>query len=476
MSVQTYDGQDGRAVQVFPQGESFLPGLRDFLSDMKQGNCKFGNKCALLHVLPNGKQLNSPNNNLSIGSRINPMAHQNQGQNSVLGNSLSTGIYTEPAFNHQIPIFQTQPYDIPQSPQPDQQQYAKSPPIGLTALDVPMPASFDSQGVSYMARHGPVAASMPGALLGPQSPPASLPKPITAKPSYRNNDQNDFGSSPDMFLDASNARQMHSQRVPNNRRMAASLPRHGYDFDPSWEQGEETIFGGEDLLPSDLSNLMTPAERSRRLSGKLENPMGVRNSLNGHSTPSEISSMKVGSPPFGQSPSRFSQYFKEQADAGSPEFQPIGSPRALPALHPGSSPALLARQNIDSLSLSGSPWTSTVSNLSIQLQRTRLNENSSARQGGYGRVVSNPRTAFERVASGNSVSNTIEEDIPEGVFSLEGLEEEDGTTSTKPSTSATTNKPPANIWGNAGLQQQRRIVPAVPFFEKKPVAAKPAGK
>ena len=32
---------------------------------------------------------------------------------------------------------------------------------GLSVLDAPLPASFDSNGVSWIARNGPVAASVP---------------------------------------------------------------------------------------------------------------------------------------------------------------------------------------------------------------------------------------------------------------------------------------------------------------------------
>lgn len=395
------------------------------------------------------------------------MIHQNQGQSSVLGNSLSAG-GTIDTFSHQIPNFQSPPFDMPQSPRLAP-QLARSPPgTGLTALDVPMPASFDSEGVSYMARHGPVAASMPGGLLGPQSPSASLPKPIVTS-NIRNNTRYDLGTSPDPQHEGFGARLMHSQRVPNTRRMAASLPRNGYNFDPSWEQGDE-LFSGEDFLPSDLSNLMTKEERSRRLSGKIENPAVIRSSLNGYASPGELSSNKVGSPPFGQSPSRFSEYFKQKAETGSPEFQPIGSPLARPSLHPGSSPGLTARQNIEGLSLSGSPWSNTpVSNLSAQLQRTRLGDQPL--RPGFSRAGSNPRSAFERVASGGSVTNTIEEDIPEGVFDLDGLEEDDGSSISKAATTTKTG----SIWGNAGLQQQRKIVPAVPQFDKKVVGAKLSG-
>ena len=333
-----------------------------------------------------------------------------------------------------------------------------------------MPASFDSEGVSFIARHGPVAASMPGGLLGPLSPSASLPKPIIA-PNFRNSSRYDLGTSPDPQLEGLRARVMHSQRVPYSQRLASSLPRNGYDFDPAWEQGDE-FSAGEDFLPSDLSNLMTKEERSRRLSGKVDNPSVIRSSLNGCASPGELSSSKVGSPTIGQSPSRFSEYFKQKAEMGSPEFQPIGSPLSRPSLHPGSSPGLVARQNIEGFSLSGSPWSNnTVSNLSAQLQRTRMSDQN--HRAGFGRAVSNPRSAFERVSSGGSVSNTIEEDMHGGVFDLDILEEDEGDSPPKLAVTTTTTKP-NNIWGNAGLQQQRKIVPAVPQFDKKVIGAKPS--
>ena len=449
-----------------------------------QGNCKFGQKCALLHILPNGRVVNKPElsvgGTVKLGPRVDPPAFHNQ--ESALGNSLlsqQVGGMHQP-FSHQIPQHipdfdqnlhvppRSQPYDIPQpgsnfsTPGAEPQQ-AMSPIPHLSTLDAPLPASFDSNGVSYMAIHGPIAASMPSKI-GHASPSSSLPKkighhgegPRNFTESNQGNSSKGFnlGSSPlGHPSDAVGQRIMHSQRVTRQNRLSASLPR---TTERDWEQ-DEMLFGNEEeWIPAGLSHLMTPEERNRRSSGKVENPIAIRESLAGNGTPNEMST-KIGSPGHA-SPSRYSVWNKPKTDDEhstgfpSPSFGPVGSPLRNASLHPGASPSLRAARGASDLAfkVSSPPRHSSTSMLSQQLRSTRISsrasESSEGSSGGLHpiRHTSNPRSAFDRAVSSSSVTaERIDEEHPEMVFSLE--EEEYG--------SGSYNKSNSNIWGPAGINR-----------------------
>ena len=410
-----------------------------------------------------------------------------QNQESALGNSLlaqQVGGGMPQPFSHQIPHMsefdqglpvppRSQPFDIPQSgakygtpkhePQP-----AMSPIPHLTTLDAPLPASFDSNGISYMAIHGPVAASMPGKI-GVQSPSSSLPKKSGMNADALRNMQDNLqsnankgfnlGSSPlGPSGDGVGQRIMHSSRVSRPRMVSSSVPR---GFEHKWDHDQEQMLFGneEEWIPADLSHLMTPEERNRRSSGKVENPIEIRESLTGNNTAADIGT-KIGSPSHA-SPSRFSAIWnKPKSDDGnsghaSPSFGPVGSPLRSATLHPNASPSLRAVRGTSDLAfkVSSPPRQSSTSMLSQQLQRTRLSsrasESGDVSSGGLHpgmRHTSNPRSAFDRAVSSTSVTNDrIDEESSEvGVFSLD--EEDYGSNSyTKPSNT---------IWGTAGITRR----------------------
>ena len=456
-------------------------------ADVKKGNCKFGQKCALLHVLPNGRVVNKPNmnvgGNLNIGGRVDPTLFQNQ--ESALGNSLlaqQVGGGMPQPFSHQIPHIpdfeqglpvapRSQPFDIPQSrgnlgtPRQDSHQ-AMSPIPHLSTLDAPLPASFDSNGISYMAVHGPIAASMPGKI-GVESPSSSLPKKLgTPAETARNVHESAYGNAHKGYNlgssplgpsgDTIGQRVMHSSRVARPRIMSSSVPR---GFEAKWDQDQEQVLFGneEEWIPADLSHLMTPEERNRRSSGKVENPIAIRESLASNNTPADIST-KIGSPSHA-SPSRFSIWSKTKAEEDhsgypSPSFGPVGSPLRSATLHPSASPSLRAVRGGSDLAfkVSSPPRQSSTSMLSQQLQRTRLSsrasDSSDMSSGSLHpiRHSSNPRSAFDRAVSSSSVTNErIDEEQPEMVFSLD--EEEYG--------NAGYPKPSSNIWGPEGITRNR---------------------
>ena len=338
-----------------------------------------------------------------------------------------------------------------------------SPVVHLSALDAPMPASFDSQGISYMARHGPVAASVPSKF-GLESPPSSLPKKVTLpSDALRNLHDSAFGresrakgpnlaSSPLGSGDEGfGQRLMHSQRLQKPRMLSASLPRARAHAADDWDDG--LLFGQEeDFLPTSLHDLLTPQEKTRRLSKTEPEPSILRDSSSSLGTPAESSS-KVGSPGTA-SPSRFGALFARQkreeenhnqAPTGS-IFGHVGSPLRNSSLHPGASPRLRATS---SHTISGdlsprfaSPSRqSSMSMISQQLSRTRLasraSEPSTAAIGSNNDAtvaLSLPHAARYPSSSGTSNLNRavssssmgtgrINEEQADGVFPME--EEDD---------------------------------------------------
>ena len=390
-------------------------------------------------------------------------------QESVLGNSLlaQQANGSQPHFGHQFPPMMdvdpnlissmhpqscdnSQPLDIGYSANQDSKYGSPrdeahmplSPVMHLSTLDAPLPASFDSQGISYMARHGPVAASVPSKF-GLESPSSSLPKKsLLPSDALRNLHDSAFGreprsriqnlaSSPSVNGDeVSGQRLMHSQRIAKPRMLSASMPRPG----PTDDWGDDILFGGEeDYLPSNLAHLLNPDEKTRRFSGREQDPTAVRENLSGHGTPAEVSS-KVGSPSTA-SPSRFTALFTKQKrdeeanGLANSSFGHVGSPLRNSSLHLGSSPSLrnVSRpiSNDLPLQVSSSPRQNSMSILSQQLQRTRLakNESSDGQASLHpisARHVSSPASRLDRAVSSSSINtNRIDEESPECVFSLD---------------------------------------------------------
>ena len=314
-----------------------------------------------------------------------------------------------------------------------------------------MPASFDSQGISYIARHGAVAASVPSKF-GLGSSPSSLPAKTTIAPEALRNLHSsafsresrsrapDLGTSPLGSGDEGfGQRIMHSKRVTKPGTLSASLPRsrgHGTD---DWDDG--FFFGGEeDFLPPSLHELLTPQERMRRLSRNEQDLKSHRESASAIGTPREPSS-KVNSPPTG-SPSRYGALFARQKEIetnnATSAFGHVGSPLRNSSLHPLASPNLRAT-NISgdfTPSYASPPRQSSMSMISQQLARARLSSqatetnealsqaNNSSLQPNLARHPSTSSNLSNRAVSSGSIAGTgrIEEE-QDGVFSME--EEDD---------------------------------------------------
>ncbi|ELR03843.1 hypothetical protein VC83_04701 [Pseudogymnoascus destructans] len=453
-----------------------------------KGNCKFGPKCANIHVLPNGQRVNYHKGGpigiggLNLGGRVHP--DQYHSQSSALTNSLyRANMGAQPPFGAPYSPFANQDEGFPRggmdigvptidtsyasypgsaygSPRDDDLQsrfglgLSPVPAKGLSVLDAPLPASFDSNGVSWIARHGPVAASVPSKF-GLESPPPSLgfAKDGRTSEALKNLYSSAFGDDTrDSFHGAASPpapladeyfgkRIMHSQRFARQKIMSASLPKAGLAIDKDWDN--DFTFE-EDYLPDNLKELLTPQEKARRGSRNAEEESRPVYSCNG--TPD--ASSKFGSPS-NASPSRWGPLFQrqqreeEEKVSRASVFGHVGSPLRNSSLSSASIPAVSrsAAASGDASPYVASPSRqSSMSIISQQLQRTRLGRTESAGAEtsllpAVQRVTSNPigaPTRPDRAASGASIGASlaagrvnmpIDEEQGDFVFSME--EEED---------------------------------------------------
>jgi hypothetical protein len=309
-----------------------------------------------------------------------------------------------------------------------------SPPAALTLRDVQLPASFDSQGISHMARYGPVAASVPSQFgLELASPPTQrAPSDAlrnlrdTAFASDLRRPMSNFGSSPPavMMDESLGSRFLHSQRmVPRSKVFSASVPRPS-----ALDDWDDNFAMEEDYLPGSLhDDVLTPQEKMRRLSrtehellsSSQRDPSGL--GMTG------TSATKVGSP-LASSPSRFGAMFarqrqKKEEEASSSSLHHIGSPLRESSLHLTSSPSM---RPIGSRSASGdvSPFVSSparqssMSMISQQLNNMSLHP-SSARQTSSNSGLGLGPTSNARTASSPMTSSRIDEEQGDLVFSME---------------------------------------------------------
>ncbi|ODH27740.1 hypothetical protein ACO22_04126 [Paracoccidioides brasiliensis] len=432
-----------------------------------KGNCKFGAKCALAHILPDGRRVNRPNmmppmgmsgGHLNLGGRVNPQQYHTQ--DSALANSLLSQQHVnghghrfsypfpggqDDIYGHQQPQNPPVPFDggiptieagfVPDNGSkygsPPEEQRLPMSPIGNTALDAPLPASFDSQGISYMARHGPVAASLPSKFgLDLSSPPSQRPGPPSdvlrnlhdAAFGLDSRKPANLGTSPPVILDEGSApRLMHSQRISRPKILSASVPRS-----TALDGWDDSFTLEEDYLPPNLhDDVLTPQERMRRLS-RTEQDHGNLSSardFGGLGMPS-AGTGRVGSP-LASSPSRFGAIFakqrqrKEEEGQGQVGFGHVGSPLRESSLnYHAASPSPNLRP-IGSRPTSGdvSPFISSPSRqssmsiISQQLSSTSLHP-SSARHASTG-------SRLDRSVSSPVSTSRIDEEQSDLVFSME---------------------------------------------------------
>lgn len=357
-----------------------------------------------------------------MGPRIDPRLYQQSDPVLVQSLLAQQAHGVPPPFSHQIPIFgepdptqhESQPFRSHDhlhprdtgsashpdsnygSPQEDSRFLSLSPAARLSVLDAPLPASFDSQGISYMARHGPVAASLPSKIGISRKAPIPLDSVSNlGTPSFggRGNPTRggELGSSPFNSGDESlGTRLMHSRRHPKPKNLSMSMPRVDIPVEDSDDEAFHFSGGEEDYIPTSIHDqVLTRAEQQRRYSRTEQDRKAVRESLSGIGTPTD--SGKVGSPAAG-SPSRYGPLFARQTQqqqetnsnlATSPSaFGHVGSPLRNSSLNSGLSPPLRVSRPSGDISpsfpsLSSPPRQSSMSMLSQQLSRTRISNRTS---------------------------------------------------------------------------------------------------
>ncbi|KAJ9603903.1 hypothetical protein H2200_011425 [Cladophialophora chaetospira] len=337
----------------------------DMLTD--QGNCKFGAKCALAHYLPDGRRVNRADLDAGFamaGRSYNYQNRSEQPQYSQQDPALTDApTYGPDYFQSQaFPLMDADETDAfadrynqyqpdsalhsglnsPPTSQfgspPNDYQFPKSPVEHLrTALNAPLPQSFDANGISHIAKYGPLGQSVPdkfglgspaSSSLSRQlgSPPQSIVNVRNANLGSNLRNVSPLGLSPQNAEESIGQRIMHSQRAINKSRgLSASVPRSHLPYE--WEEG---LSVETDLLPNSLHDeVLTPQEKMRRLS-RPDQEQNPRDHAHALAIPSGTSP-NVGSPPAG-SPSRFSALWAEQREKkatetnGSSSFGHVGSP------------------------------------------------------------------------------------------------------------------------------------------------------
>ncbi|KAM5341839.1 hypothetical protein ACJ41O_014870 [Fusarium nematophilum] len=468
-----------------------------------KGNCKFGPKCANIHVLPDGRRINYGKNGVTIGSapilagRTNPTSASN---NQSSTSALTTSLYRAdvPAYTSAYP-YDEQEHNLPRQPSLENglptidMSYTGSnygsprdedsmrfgfglSPVnnkGLSVLDAPLPASFDSNGISNAALFpaGPWPSSVPSKF-GIESPTPSLSNAKDSRTSetLKLLHTSAFGSSEHLItpLDRSppnsqqangeeyfGKRAMHSSRFAKPRMLSSSMPKTSVDRD--WEPG--FAFGDDDdnlpenYVPENLQDLLTPVEKARRGSMRAD---GDADGLS-----------KYGSP-IGTSPSRWGPMFQRQKDEeetarslrGASAFGHVGSPlrNSMLAQEMGGTNGFNRPSSLRSASES-------MSMLSQQLQRSHLDDaagNSSphlhpstARTGSAISPISpiGKERGMERHVSSGSISSSmngrfttpINED--DEMFHMEGMEE-DGESSAVKTPKRTSAGLGMGVWGS----------------------------
>ncbi|RVX75253.1 hypothetical protein B0A52_00605 [Exophiala mesophila] len=419
-----------------------------------RGNCKFGAKCALAHYLPDGRRVNRADLDVGLaitganGRNYNYSTRPDQHNFHPQDSNLVDPLLNQPSYGPEFFPTQSFPLDVDEpdafqdrynqhhshsaldsavnsppnshygSP-PSDLQFPKSPVENIrTALNAPLPHSFDANGISHIAQYGPLGQSVPDKF-GLRSPASSsLSRQLGTPPegivNVRNanlgstlrNAPSPLGLSPANAEESIGQRIMHSQRAIKARGLSASVPR-SHIAGHEWEEG---LSVETDLLPNSLHDeVLTPQEKSRRLS-RPEQEYNARDQTGGLAIPSGTSS-KVGSPPTG-SPSRFSALWAEQRERKS------GDPQTSTSLGHVGSP-------LRGSWMPNEPTTANtqVSGISQAMARMQLGRTDSTESNGNKsqlisglRHSSAPVARFDRgISSPGLTSQKIEEEV-EGAF------------------------------------------------------------
>ena len=320
----------------------------------------------------------------------------------------------------------------------------------LGPLDATLPASIDRYDYSYFAKHGPFASSVPNTF-GVDSPPPSLPNSIRGETTVSALRRSVFGDDETGSPSGELSRSAHlregsfSERILHssaNRRpppkvysssyagpqnMMGGFGSHGPNGlrdDKSADFADDHFAFEEDFVPESLSDLLTPAERNRRMSRTDEDAGTIfRNGLSNSHTPNND---VFGSPPVGSPNSWGPLINRQRRDEDHTIVSSVGhvgSPLRNTYLHSDSSPALrsLNRPAGEVSPFANSPTArgGGISALTQSLKFSKLSDEQGSQPKPIARAVSSPR-----LQNGKSVEPIDEE--AECQFNLEV--EEDGPT------------------------------------------------
>lgn len=465
-----------------------------------KGNCKFGAKCALAHILPNGHIVNRAGAGGHFG-RMNISHPPELAMNSSLLTMQAHRAYPYPMAddyathkNHydMIPTIDTTFSESAYGSPPNDASRSLISPVqkGLSVMDVPLPASFDSQGISHMARYGPIASSVPATFLA-NSPPSSYQPDSSALRTLHNSA---FGnghrvavlssSPPESVEQPAGRRMLHSELAANRSRglLSSSVGARPTYRDDDWDNTDMIGKFEEDLLPGSLSDLLTPQEQLRRFSRDQSELSRLG------ASPLASDGFLASPPAAAASPSRFQSLwgkpqptytsgFESGSAPGQSAFGHVGSPLRGSGLQPGGSPSLRAMHRATSGEVSpfvsSPPRQTSMSLLSSQMQRTRISTTreeasitSSPMHPGINRVTSggsmgnsNGRLGLDRAVSSSSINRErIEEE--QGLFSMEEEEDLNKIKDGASTTSSTSNKRLSGLsWGSGGGKASPNLAP-----------------
>ena len=218
---------------------------------------------------------------------------------------------------------------------PDDFHLPRSPVEHLrTALNAPLPQSFDSNGVSNIARYGPLGQSLPDKF-GLKSPSTSVPRKGVnpAEPmAVRSGSKlaSPLASSPQNQDDSIGARVVAAQPFSQNRGIPSSVPKSS--------RIEEWDSLDADLLPNSLHDeVLTPEEKMHRLSRPDPDATISSKDRSGALAIPGGPATKVGSAPAAGSPSRFRALWEEQREKKTTTPDPNTSTSTVSAFgHVGS--------------------------------------------------------------------------------------------------------------------------------------------
>ncbi|ORY79490.1 hypothetical protein BCR37DRAFT_381674 [Protomyces lactucae-debilis] len=335
----------------------------------QKGNCRFGNKCALAHILPDGRRVNhnTPASNahrqqqqqqqhgLAIGPRIVPehrgrhqaasgihaellqsQSQQSQSHHGMSEQSTQRSLNALDVQFGDIHLASSDGEEWPSSTTRHEQPGTQLRPLG--PLDAQLPASLDSNGISYFARHGPVAASVPhstgfGMPDRPSHPSSPLHQAFAIQPSTSLFAPT-LGTPPRATIGSLTlGRAMFERRAsafdtqPSGSQdpwsnLGTARSKTSARATPHEDRSEDPFLFEEDFVPSSLTELLTPAERHRRLSSSKLPPATMRDEM---APSAQASKSPTGSLSGSPSSSRFGALFlkHKEKETLSPGLSPV---------------------------------------------------------------------------------------------------------------------------------------------------------